>query len=299
TMESPYTPANVIALNPTSTTEAPAGGTGVWVKGFIVGYMPSSPKTTLDNTVFAANADLKTNIVLGPTADCKDYTQCISVQLPSGSVRTALNLQDNPTLLGAEVMLFGDVMKYCGAPGLKNVSKYDISGQGGTGGGDTPTPSGDTIYSGLVNDCNDWTFDNVTMPDAATYIWAWKEYNGSGYLNASAYVGGAAYASEAYAFTTVDLTGKTDATLTFDHAAKFQTTLRQLCGLVVRVTGSSTWTALNIPTWPEAGAWTFAASGDISLKAYAGKKIEIGFKYGSSASGADTWEIKNFTVKGN
>ncbi len=296
TQENPYTTANVIALNPTSTTESPAGGSGVWVKGYIVGYMPSTPKTTLDNTVFAATADLKTNIVLGPTADCKDYTQCIGIQLPSGAVRTALNLQDNPGNLGAAVTLYGDVMKYCSGPGLKNTTKYEL-GEGG----DTPTPpvtGGDTVYEGLVANADDWIFDNVNMPEAASSIWLWKVYNGSGYLNASAYFDNKANASEAYAFTTVDLTGKSDATVAFDHAAKFQTTLKDLCGMVVREAGASTWTALSIPTWPEAGSWTFVNSGEISLKAFAGKKIEIGFKYGSSDNGADTWEIKNFIVKG-
>ena len=294
TEASPYNVAKIIALNPSSTTESPAGGAGVYVKGYIVGYMPSTPKTTLDNTVFGAPADLKTNIVLGPAADCKDYTQCIAIQLPNNAVRTALNLQDNPSVLGKAVTLYGDVMKYCSAPGLKNTSKYTLEG-----GGDTPNPpAGSTIYEGLVSNMDGWTVDNVTIPDAASYIWQWKEYNGSGYLNASCYISGTAYASEAYAYTAVDLSGKNDATLTFDHAAKFQTTLKTLCCLVVREAGSSAWTTLNIPEWPAAGAWTFASSGSISLKAYAGKKIEIGFKYGSSASGSDTWEIKNFLIKG-
>ncbi|MBO7318236.1 MAG: choice-of-anchor J domain-containing protein, partial [Bacteroidales bacterium] len=299
--ESPFYPANVIALNPTSTTEAPAGGAGVWVKGFIVGHMPST-NTLLENTVFGVSSDVKTNIVLAPTAGCKDYTQCISVQLPSGAVRNALNFMQNPDMLGAEVLLYGDVMKYCGAPGLKNTSKYEIVGEGGGntgGGGDTPSTGGNTIYEGLISHCDDWTFENVNLPDAATYIWSWKEYNGSYYLNASAYVGGAAHASEAYAYTTLDLTGKSSASLTFDHAAKFQTSLQELCAVVVRVQGTTAWTALNMPTWPEAGTWTFVNCGSISLNAYVGKKIEIGFRYGSRDGGADTWEIKNFIVTGN
>ena len=55
---------------------------------------------------------------------------------------------------------------------------------------------------------------------------------------------------------------------------------------------------LTIPTWPEAGAWTFANSGAISLEAYTGKKIQVAFKYGSTAAGADTWEIKNLVITG-
>lgn len=117
----PYTCAQVIALNPSSTTVATA--TGVWVSGYIVGYMPASG-TTLNKAVFDASADGATNLVLGPTADCKDYTKCIAIQLPKGTLRDDLNLQQNPGNLGKQVLLFGDVMKYCSGPGLKNTSKY-------------------------------------------------------------------------------------------------------------------------------------------------------------------------------
>ncbi len=108
-----------------------------------------------------------------------------------------------------------------------------------------------------------------------------------------------AIATESYAVSPViDLTGATGCAMSFDHAAKFQTTLRSMCGLVVREEGAKDWTPVEIPTWPEAGAWTFVNSGSISLAAYDGKKIQIAFKYGSSADGADTWEIKNLAIKG-
>ena len=73
----------------------------------------------------------------------------------------------------------------------------------------------------------------------------------------------------------IDLTSASKATLTFDHAAKFQTTLKQLCGVVVRLEGATDWTELTIPEWPAAGAWTFVSSGAIDLSAYAGKKIHF------------------------
>ncbi|MDD6888811.1 MAG: DUF6359 domain-containing protein [Bacteroidales bacterium] len=161
-----------------------------------------------------------------------------------------------------------------------------------------PEPSAGTIYQGLVANADDWTIENTSMPEAASYIWSWKEYNGSEYLNASCYISGTAYESQALAYTKVDLSGKSEATLTFEHAAKFQTTLKELCGAIVRVEGASAWNELAIPSWPEAGSWTFVSSGKISLKEYVGKKIEIGFIYGSSTSGSDTWEIKNFVITG-
>ena len=108
-----------------------------------------------------------------------------------------------------------------------------------------------------------------------------------------------ALASEAYAISPVlDLTGAKDCSVNFDHAAKFQTTLRTLCGIVVREEGSRDWTELTGINWPEAGAWTFANSDNLSLAAFDGKKIQIAFKYASSAAGADTWEIKNVKING-
>lgn len=171
-------------------------------------------------------------------------------------------------------------------------------------GGETPvdpTPVAATLYEGLGEDdatC-DWTFEEGTLPEGLTAVWSWREYNKKHYLNASAYVDGTKYAVESYAVSPViDLSEAKSAVLTFDHAAKFQTTLRTLCGAVVRLEGATEWTTLIIPTWPEAGAWTFASSGDIDLSAYVGKKIQLGFKYGSSDAGADTWEIKNLKISG-
>ena len=143
----------------------------------------------------------------------------------------------------------------------------------------------------------DWTIDNAVMPAELSFVWSWKVYNQAGYLNASAFKDGNKYATTSYAISPeIDLTKATAASLNFDHAAKFQTTLKSLCGLVVREAGTTAWKELTIPTWPDAGAWTFVNSGDVNLDQYAGKKIQVAFKYGSSAEGADTWEVKNLTV---
>lgn len=155
-----------------------------------------------------------------------------------------------------------------------------------------PTPAGGTLYTALDENATsiDWTLTN-------TDIWKWTEYSGKHYLNVSAFNKPEFYDQVSYAESPViDLTSASKATLTFDHAAKFQTTLKQLCGVVVRLEGATDWTELTIPEWPAAGAWTFVSSGAIDLSAYAGKKIQIAFKYGSSAEGADQWEIKNLKI---
>ncbi len=162
-----------------------------------------------------------------------------------------------------------------------------------------PTPpSGEAIYTGLAEDAAsvDWSYESNST-EGVEDIWSWKEYSGKHYLNASAYVGGKAYAATAYAYSPViDLAGKKSAKMSFDHAAKFQTTLRTLCCAVVKEEGASSWTELKIPEWPAEGSWAFSNSGAIDLSAYAGKKIRVGFKYGSNSSGADTWEVKNVKI---
>lgn len=208
----------------------------------------------------------------------------------------------NKIKVGDKVVIYTALINYNGNT-LETSKGYIYSINGTTAeGGDTPSqPTGDTIYEGLLatSTTTDWTFDNVVMSEPLTYIWSWKDYNGSYYLNAGAYVDKQAYASEAYAISPViSLEGYKSVSYTFEHAAKFQTTIKTYCAAVVREEGATEWTALTIPTWPEAGSWTFVNAGNIDLSAYAGKKVQLGFKYGSSTEGADTWEIKNLVVTG-
>ncbi len=286
TEEKPFSCAQVIAMSPT--TDA------VWVEGYIVGAI--GDKSWNESTSeWAAPFTLKTNILVADSPDERDWTKCVPVQLPSGSVREGLNLVDNAGNLGKQVALNGNVEKYFGKPGIKNTSKYKLDGQGG---GNTPTPSqGVTLLQPKdANSLDNWTLEVLSGPKT---VWSWKIYNEAGYLNGSAYNNGAVVA-EAWAISPViDLSSATGVSAEFEHAAKFQTTLQSLCGFAVREEGASQWTMLNIPTWPTAGAWTFAKSGAISLSNYSGKKIQVAFKYGSTSAGADTWEIRNLTFSGN
>ena len=149
TKESPYNVAQVVALNPGSTTTAVE--TGIWVKGYIVGSMPTGgSSTTLAGTSFGLADAATTNIVIGPMADCTDPSKCVGVQLPTGTVRNALNLASNPGNLGKVVALKGDVMKYCGGPGIKNTSEYELDGSSTP---DVPagTPEGDGTAASPYN----------------------------------------------------------------------------------------------------------------------------------------------------
>lgn len=297
TKDEPYSVAEARGL-------AGTGAAG-WVKGYIVGSLKAGvTSVNSDSDIEWGTADpTDNNILIGASADTRSIADCILLPLPQGSqLRSRANLADNPGVYKKEIMAIGTFANVSGMPGIEGNKGTDSEFvlEGGSTGPVTPTEV--TVFSSLgqkdANGAKGWTFDNVKLPSGASYIWKWKDYNSSYYLNASAYVSGSNYDSEAYAISPViDLTGYKKASVTFDHAAKFQTTLTKLCCFAVREQGQTSWTEIKIPEWPAAGAWTFANAGNIDLTAYAGKKIQVAFKYASSTAGADTWEIRDLTVK--
>ena len=101
---------------------ASAGENGVWVSGYIVGGDLTSSSASFD-APFAS----RTNLLLGSRSSTSSRESCLSVQLSSGDVRDALNLVDNPSLIGRKVMLKGDVVEsYYGLVGIKNITDYEL-----------------------------------------------------------------------------------------------------------------------------------------------------------------------------
>lgn len=98
------------------------GETGVWVYGYVVGCFNSSGANPSTEQPFKKG----TNIALAARSSVTDKNSCLSIELPSGPIRDALNLMDNPSNLGKAVFLKGDIVQaYYGIPGLKNLTEYD------------------------------------------------------------------------------------------------------------------------------------------------------------------------------
>lgn len=94
----------------------------VWVSGYIVGG-----DLTSSSASFSPPFTSRTNILLGSRSSTDSRSSCLSVSLPSGSIREDLNLADNPSMLGRKVCLKGDIVEaYYGIPGLKNVTDYEL-----------------------------------------------------------------------------------------------------------------------------------------------------------------------------
>ena len=113
---------------PFSVTEVIAKGfdpvtKGVYIKAYIIGSAPGKDFTTLTFTTEGASG---TNIGIAANATESNASNCIPVQLPKGDVRAGVNLSTNPGNFKQEIILYGDIDKYFGMVGIKNVTYAKI-----------------------------------------------------------------------------------------------------------------------------------------------------------------------------
>ena len=137
TKENPYTVADIQAMdvNNLATEEL------VWVKAYISGSADNKLSAFITTTTGA----VASNLMLSDAQSETDYTKCVPAQLASKSAaRTALNLIDNPTNLGKTLLVSGKIQKYFGVAGIKEITEWELSGEGTGGdeggGGDDDKP---------------------------------------------------------------------------------------------------------------------------------------------------------------
>ncbi len=155
---------------------------------------------------------------------------------------------------------------------------------------ENPDNSNDFVAA-LTDGQGNWTFEDIVMPDSATYIWKQDATYG---MKATAYIKGANYASESYLVSPALVLGE-NSVLTFDHATRYGADYANTLTLWVREEGKE-WSQLTIPTYSDGSSWDFVASGNIDLSAYTGKTIQLGWRYTSTADASATWEVKNVKV---
>ncbi len=278
------------------------GYSSVWVTGYIVGCVNTGISNTCSaNTAdFSAPGPVNTNILMADTPDERDWTKCITVQLPSGPVRTALNITDASNK-GKQVTILGTIgVKYCGVYGVKAVSAYVLGDKGDKSIDIIEKPVRPTIADwSFLNAANGFTYDQKTPATSTAEIWKVTEKYG---WVASGYISGASIASESTLISPViDLSNYASVTMNVHSAAnKFndQATFLAMTQVLAREEGAANWTVLTMPNAPEGTSWTFSDSGDIDLSAFDGKKIQVGFRYTSSTSVAGSWEIDALQIYG-
>lgn len=103
-----------------------------FVNGYIVGWYSNhnndkkvifSAEATADTTV------IETNIVIADAADITDAAQCVCVQLPTGVLRSALNLSDHPENLKMSVKVKGSLEAYNTMAGVKSITAAWLNGK--------------------------------------------------------------------------------------------------------------------------------------------------------------------------
>lgn len=293
TKEKPYTVANV---------QAGATGTGVWVKGYIVGWIDG--KTLADGAKFNADGvTVSSNVMLADAADAATTAKIIPVQLPSGEIRKAVNLQDNPANYKKEVLLKGNLVAYFGVPGLKEVSAAVIDGKEYPMGGDDQ-PSGDVVTS------LDENFDASTDIPAGWFqkqaagnkAWYVRNFNENNYITISGYNGTAPF-DQWLLSPAIDMDKVSDKTLTFDTQVNGYgaTTTTLKVYIVTDPANLATATELKatFATAPAAGAdgktkySEWVKSGNVDLAKYKGK-VYIAFRYQASKdANYATWCVDN------
>lgn len=164
-------------------------------------------------------------------------------------------------------------------------------------GGETPAGPQELLNTTFGDGTLDpWTVETILKPDVIDAVWTADSY---GYAKGNSYKDGALAADAWLISPVVDLTGCTDATLTFDHVYnKFPSAefAKEHCTLNVRVEGETSWTTLEIPVVTDNTSWTMVNAGIVDLGAFEGKKIRVGFHYTALDGESGTWEIKNFIL---
>lgn len=110
TEESPLSVADLKILNSPKVT--------AWVVGYIVG--------SINNNKVEATPSIATNIALSDTKTLTKDSIFTPVQLPTGDIRTALNVVDNAENIGKQVKVYGSLETYFNMPGVKSVTDYEF-----------------------------------------------------------------------------------------------------------------------------------------------------------------------------
>ena len=267
-----------------------------WVTGYIVGWVNTDISfTEIElSATFSVPATVSTNIMIASRSDETDPTKIATVQLPSGDLRKALNLVDNPDNLGELVTIYGTVGRaYCGQNGVREVSAFKWGDKG-----IEPDPYLIEELNPMV-DITGFTFEQTYTSDPGYTTWNQDTKYG---LVAKAYNGTSNVETDATAITPfINLRGRKTAEVNIHQAANYfggVEGFNEMCTTMVREEGATEWTVLTLPNPPSGNSWTYGDSGKIDISEYVGKKVQFGFRYTSTMSVAGTWEIDRITVTG-
>ncbi len=195
--------------------------------------------------------------------------------------------------------IWGDSIDYAFDP-AKTVKATEYSGGSGSGDGSGTGDTEAVIYTANYKSADgNCVATDITQPQIGIEVWqrtssyGWKAT--SSLKNSSGkYV---KYDAEGtLALPEIDLAGYSSASLSFTHMLNYCTSPEDYLSVEVECEGNVT--KLSGFTWPAGTKFESVESGSISLDQFAGKKIQILFRYTGTTSVSATWEIVKATVSG-
>ncbi len=268
-----------------------------WVKGYIVGYIPlassDNESYTISDVVFATDGAATSNIVIADDADETDINSCMAVQLPSGDVRSALNLSDHPENIGQAVFLYGTMERYYGASGVKNVTAAILNGEEI---GDMPEEETEAIFSAdFTSSLGDFT--SISASGSLTWYNDYSSAMITGYQNSSNTAGVTYLVSPS-----IDLSQVTEAYMTINMALNYERGDINTNNAVLvskDYTGdvnTATWTQLEYDTNGLNSDFTFVEKEMNIPSEFMGGSIVVAFRHTCSETYSSTWEVSSIQV---
>lgn len=303
--DDPYTVDEALELQDT-------GATG-WVKGYIVGALKGDVTTVTSNSdiIWSKDVDMDNNLVIGRTADTRDFTQCVVVELRAGSdFRRVGNLLDNPGVYGKAISVRGTFAHLLGMGGVTgNTGSADEFEIEGVAGPVTPPAEGvaslecDFESGSKIADYTaaGWSLANTKGDLSGWYI---KTYSNNNYATVSSYLGtqtGGPY--ENWLITpAIDLSKSPKKVMSFisQGAYYYAGSYMEVYVMTTSNPSTATLTKLNadICTPASSGYSEWVPSGEVDLSAFSGV-VYIGFKYYSDKGGqgyGSTYCVDNVVI---
>lgn len=185
TRQKPYTVEEVIGFD--------NNGLDGWAEGYIVGSVKAgvSDVTSNSDILFMEDGELDNNLVVAPSKETRDFSKCVVVSLPQGSlIREYGNVADHPELLGRKIMVNGAFDSFLGMNGIilktGSIAEFEIEGlviEGVTG-----------LGTGTEEDPYKPGFVIANIDDALSGVWV--EGYIVGYVEGTDYATGARFSGE-------------------------------------------------------------------------------------------------------
>lgn len=304
TQNNPYTVAQAIEGQ---------GNSSGWVKGYIVGAVAPGVSAVSGNSdiEWTAPFSLPNTLVIAESADVRDYTKCLVIDLPQNSeLRRLANLADNANNIGAEILLKGTFASLYGMAG--------ITENAGTSSEFVFTPivvvenvdeDFDSYFIAENKDYLDLATDNLLgkgwslVTVSGSKYWSIRRFDEGGennYITCSGFNGTPDF--DSWLITpAVNVDNLAEKVLSFRSEVNgygSTTTVFEVYAMTTNNPETATMTKLN-PVLPEAPAEGYSAwteSGNVDLSGFSGR-IYIGFRYyATSDANYATWCVDDIKV---